>query len=143
MSCLPQSYSLPSWVWIPCSLHNGTTDGTEPGPKDWGQKEVGPCLHGMWWEEGGKVRRLQDIGVFGETVRGGESGDGERGRDHLGEAPRQTRRGRLCRKLQESITKPHPLRSELSALSNLESTVTCPPKVEQWSKKKPWQRRGN
>lgn len=59
-------------------------------------------------------------------MRGGECGDGERGRDHLGEAPRQTSRGRLCRKLQESTTEPHLLRSELSALSALSNSDVHP-----------------
>lgn len=100
MSFLPQSHSLSSWILIPCSLHNGNPDGTEPGPKDWGPKDVGLC-HGMRWEEKRKKSLKEESKGNLWGVRG-EDGQREIGWWKLpdrpvGRAPRHRVKPRLLR----------------------------------------------
>ena len=71
--------------------------------------QVSACMGCGGMKKGKEFKR----GVYGEPVRG-EGEDGQRGRDQLVEASRQT-----CRESpQASIAKPRLLRSELGALSN-------------------------
>ena len=132
-----QSHSLSSWILIPCSLHNGKPDGTEPGPKDWGPKDVGLCLHGMRWEEGGREKSLKEEsmgklwGVRVKTGREGEIRWWKLPDRPEGRAPRHQFRS--------------PTYSGVSWVPwvMVDNALRCPPKVGQWSKRQPWQRRGN